>query len=128
MDEPAVTYYQMAAARKGSATTGKGNRYLTAETWPPPAARPTRFYLREGRRLSTAAPEAGGGAESYTFDPAQPVPTVGGPNLTLPIGPMDQRAIPCASRPIRSRATSRSRGSSTSSSGSRATRPTPTSW
>jgi predicted acyl esterase len=94
MDEPAVTYYQMAAARKGSATTEKGNRYVTASTWPPPEARPTRFYLREGRRLSTEAPGSGGGAETYVFDPAQPVPTVGGPNLTLPIGPMDQRAIP----------------------------------
>jgi hypothetical protein len=93
MDEPPVTYYQMAAARKGAATTEKGNRYVTASTWPPPDARPTRFYLREGRRLSTDAPAPDGGAETYSFDPARPVPTVGGPNLTLPIGPMDQRAI-----------------------------------
>jgi predicted acyl esterase len=93
MDEPAVTYYQMAAARKGAATVGKGNGYLTAETWPPPESRPTRFYLREGRRLSTEPPGESGGAEVYGFDPAKPVPTVGGPNLTLPIGPMDQRAI-----------------------------------
>jgi hypothetical protein len=30
---------------------------------------------------------------SYTFDPSNPVPTAGGLNLTLPIGPMDQREI-----------------------------------
>jgi hypothetical protein len=93
MDEPAVTYYQMAAARKGAASTAKGNRYLTAATWPPPGSRPVRWYLHEGRRLAPAAPGEDGGASSYSFDPARPVPTVGGPNLTLPIGPMDQRAI-----------------------------------
>jgi uncharacterized protein len=103
MDEPAVTYYQMAAARQegavggqapgGTASTAKGNRYLTAETWPPPGSGSVRWYLREGRRLAPAAPAEDGGATTYSFDPARPVPTVGGPNLTLPIGPMDQRAI-----------------------------------
>jgi putative CocE/NonD family hydrolase len=96
MDEPAVTYYQMAAARKAAATRGDGNRYVTAATWPPPESRPTRYYLREGGRLSTTSPaEQGGasGADTYSFDPAHPVATVGGPNLTLPIGPMDQRTI-----------------------------------
>jgi hypothetical protein len=100
MDEPPVTYYQMAAARKGAAAAREGaapsaggNRYLTAETWPPPGSRARRWYLRPGRRLAPEAPGEDGGATSYSFDPARPVPTVGGPNLTLPIGPMDQRAI-----------------------------------
>jgi putative CocE/NonD family hydrolase len=123
MDEPAVTYYQMAAARRpataqdqspaaaasgatvsvGTASDGaasgnttssaNGNRYLTATTWPPPGSRPVRWYLHEGRRLGPAAPAENGGATTYSFDPARPVPTVGGPNLTLPIGPMDQREI-----------------------------------
>jgi predicted acyl esterase len=93
MDEPAVTYYQMAAARKGTASSADGNHYVTAETWPPPGARPVRWYLREGKRLAPAPPGEDGGATTYSFDPARPVPTVGGPNLTLPIGPMDQRAI-----------------------------------
>ena len=103
LDEPPVTYYQMAAARKGGATGGpgaegaaasaNGNRYLTAQTWPPQGSRPVRWYLREGRRLAAAAPGEDAGATTYSFDPARPVPTVGGPNLTLPIGPMDQRAI-----------------------------------
>jgi predicted acyl esterase len=88
MDEPAVTYYQMAAARKGAATRDAGNRYVTSSTWPPPESRPTRFYLQEGRRLSTTASTGASGATSYSSDPARPVPTVGGPNLTLPIGPM----------------------------------------
>ncbi|HVR30009.1 MAG TPA: CocE/NonD family hydrolase, partial [Thermoanaerobaculia bacterium] len=111
MDEPPVTYYQMAAARKGSPSALNG--YRTAETWPPSDARTVRLYLREGRRLSTRAPsspdesasstaaaptaptaETAAGATTYSFDPANPVPTIGGPNLTLPIGPMDQRAIP----------------------------------
>jgi putative CocE/NonD family hydrolase len=93
MDEPAVTYYQMAAARKASAASTKGNRFLQASTWPPPGSRPVRWYLSGDRRLGSAPPGDDGGATTYSFDPANPVPTVGGPNLTLPIGPMDQRAI-----------------------------------
>jgi predicted acyl esterase len=92
-DEPPVSYYMMAAARRGT-TPSPANRWLQAETWPPPGSRPMRLYLIEGGGLSWEPPAKEASRTHYRFDPADPVPTVGGLNLTLPQGPVDQRAIP----------------------------------
>ncbi len=90
-DEPPVRYYMMASARRGAASAKNGWR--TAETWPPGASRPVRFYLTEDLALRREKPAANGGSTTYSFDPRNPVPTRGGLNLTLPLGPMDQRPI-----------------------------------
>jgi hypothetical protein len=92
-DEPPVSYYMMSSARR-EATPSPANRWLQAETWPPPGSRPVRLYLAEGGDLSWEAPQAEASRTAYRFDPAKPVPTVGGLNLTIPRGPMDQREIP----------------------------------
>ena len=92
MDEPAVTYYQMAAARKGAFSSKNGFR--TARTWPPEGPPRKYLYLAAGGRLREAPPSDLQASTGYVFDPTEePVPTVGGPNLTLPIGPKDQREI-----------------------------------
>jgi putative CocE/NonD family hydrolase len=63
--------------------------------WPLARAVDTPFYLRQGRRLSVEQP----GAEEpdrYDYDPADPVPTLGGAILMTPEyvrGPVDQRPI-----------------------------------
>jgi predicted acyl esterase len=90
MDEPPVEYYLMAAARKGAPSPANG--YRTLDSWPPPAEK-VAFYLTPSRTLSNTLPQANDASTTYTFDPKNPVPTVGGANLTLPLGPMDQRAI-----------------------------------
>ena len=91
MDEPPVSYFMMAAAEKGHLSAKNGMR--TSANWPP-ANREVRFYLQVDKTLS-AKPPAGEGAKiSYRDDPGNPVPTVGGANLTFDRGPMDQRAIP----------------------------------
>lgn len=90
-DEPAVKYYQMASARKGDFSAKNGWR--TADNWPP-ASTETRLFVSGDRKLTKQPPTEGGASTSYTHDPAKPVPTVGGPNLTLPLGPKDQREIP----------------------------------
>jgi len=90
MDEPPVRYYMMAAARKGKLSERNGWR--SADSWPPPHV-PTSLYLRAKGRL---APDPGAESEpplGYAFDPEKPVPTIGGANLTLERGPMDQRAV-----------------------------------
>lgn len=87
--EPAVTYYVMGDVTDRSAP---GNEWRTADRWPPVNATPTPFYLHPDRSLSVQKPEEGG-MLSYTYDPKDPVPTVGGPRLTLPAGAMDQRRI-----------------------------------
>jgi predicted acyl esterase len=86
--EKPVHYYVM-----GDPTDEKapGNVWRTADTWPPPAAE-TPYYLHATGKLSTARP-AGDGSRSYKYEPAQPVPTVGGAELGLNIGPRDQRSV-----------------------------------
>jgi predicted acyl esterase len=49
--------------------------------------------LTEGLGLRREKPSARGGSTTYKFNPKNPVPTKGGLNLTLPLGPMDQREI-----------------------------------
>ncbi len=86
---PAVTYYTMGDTSDPKAP---GNEWRTADRWPPHNAPPTRWYLHGGGVLS---PDPPGKAESRSFfyDPADPCPTVGGPQLTLPSGTKDQRPI-----------------------------------
>ena len=88
--EPAVKYYQMASARKKAFSEKNGWR--TADNWPL-EAKSTRYYLHSDRSLSTDDPTVSDSSTSYDFDPQNPVKTVGGANLTIPLGPMDQREI-----------------------------------
>jgi len=89
---PPVIYYVMGPFDK----TGPGNEWRTAQKWPPPS-RPTSFYLRSGGRLALEPPETKEGRAQYVFDPNNPVPTIGGANMRIQGGPMDQR--PIESRP-----------------------------
>lgn len=61
------------------------NRWIDAPSWPPPRTTVDRWYLRgDGRantmagdgRLDVRAPEAAEPADRYTYDPADPVPSV----------------------------------------------------
>ena len=90
MNEPPVSYYMMAGAEKGALSPKNGLR--TSANWPP-ANREVRFYLSPDKSLSGKAPDGDGEKLSYRDDPANPVPTVGGANLTFERGPMDQRVI-----------------------------------
>ncbi|HMN46129.1 MAG TPA: CocE/NonD family hydrolase [Povalibacter sp.] len=90
MREPPVRYYRMAAARKGEASAN--NEYQTADNWPPQFAA-TRYYLQQDGGLATHVPKARKASTTYDFDPAHPVKTFGGANLTFERGPMDQRAV-----------------------------------
>ena len=91
MDEPPVSYFMMASARKGQASPK--NRMMTSANWPP-ANREVRYYLTPERSLTTRAPTAAEAKVSYRFDPANPVATFGGANLTFNRGPEDQRQVP----------------------------------
>jgi putative CocE/NonD family hydrolase len=90
---PAVTYFVMGA-----------NAWRTSETWPPQGTEQSEWYLHSGGRangaggdgtLSLTNPEHES-ADRYVYDPAQPVPTIGGATLLhslLKAGPRDQRPI-----------------------------------
>jgi predicted acyl esterase len=90
MDEPAVSFYMMASARKGQQSSK--NRTIHTDVWPPQHEK-TRFYLQAGGTVSTSVPTADSASLSYSFDPANPVGTVGGQNLGRDVGPRDQREI-----------------------------------
>lgn len=75
------------------------DRWRTEDAWPPRRARSERLYLHADGGLSAAAPTGREAADAFTYDPADPVPTVGG-NTHLPggsvnvnAGPRDQRAV-----------------------------------
>jgi putative CocE/NonD family hydrolase len=55
-----------------------GGRWRAEQEWPLARARATSFYLAPGGGLTTDAPRAAESASSFRFDPADPVPTVGG--------------------------------------------------
>jgi len=80
------------------------NEYRQEDDWPPPEAHYVKYFLHSGGKanslrgngsLSTSAPRSEA-ADSYVYDPGNPVPTVGGPlccaqELIEP-GPRDQRS------------------------------------
>ena len=87
--QPPVTYYVLGDATD---STAPGNMWRTAGTWPPFDVKPTKYFLHADRGLSAIEPSK---AEplAYTYDPANPVPTVGGIQLSIPAGPMDQKKV-----------------------------------
>jgi putative CocE/NonD family hydrolase len=68
-----------------------GGYWRDEREWPLSRARPTSYYLHAGGKLSSQAPASDGGATSFEFDPARPVPTIGG-NLSSADGIMLQGA------------------------------------
>jgi hypothetical protein len=71
------------------------NQWRDEREWPLARAGPVPYYLSEGA-LETAKPTAARRLR-FTYDPANPVPTAGGPTCCNPKifawGPMDQREI-----------------------------------
>jgi putative CocE/NonD family hydrolase len=71
------------------------NQWARFTSWPPAEATPARWYLQTAGGLSLDAPMVAGGASTYQYDPAHPVPTLGG-NLLMPgaygSGPYDHRS------------------------------------
>jgi uncharacterized protein len=82
------------------------NEWRDFDDWPPPGAAPQKFFLRSSGNangsagdgaLNSATPTAGETPDKFTYDPANPVPTRGGPlccnNALLEAGPKDQKEI-----------------------------------
>ena len=90
------------------------NQWRDEDDWPLPRTRFTPYYLHDHGRLDTLTPTASEEPDRYTYDPADPVPTLGGNHSVGPYNPglysfckpgaFDQR--PLANRPdIRSYST-----------------------
>lgn len=79
--EPPVRLFLMGGGSGRRNVEGRmqhGGRWIAAGDWPVPAARVTPYYLHAGGRLAPDQPAGDGPALSYDFDPANPVPTIGG--------------------------------------------------
>jgi hypothetical protein len=90
MDEPPVDAFMMAGAEKGAFSPK--NHHIHAANWPLDY-RETRLYLTPDLGLTKTEPSAASAKVSYRFDPANPVATFGGANLTFDRGPEDQRQV-----------------------------------
>ncbi len=73
------------------------NRWTEMADWPPEGAEDKRLYLRASGKLAFAAPRANGGSTSFTYDPADPAPTLGGNIVLARPGVRDQ--WPLGARP-----------------------------
>ena len=100
MSEPPISLFVMGA-----------NRWRHEHTWPLPGTEFVPFYLQSGGRANTLAgdgalssePPGSRPADTFDYDPADPVPTIGGNNSILMLtqhavspvvsGPVDQRTI-----------------------------------
>jgi predicted acyl esterase len=89
MDEPPIRYYVMGDVADPKAP---GNEWRAATSWPVPA-KTTSYFLSAGGGLVEKMPVEPESADSYKYDPKNPVPTIGGANLNIKKGPMDQRAV-----------------------------------
>jgi uncharacterized protein len=70
------------------------NRWRAFDRWPPSAATPRHWYLAPAAHLADAP--GGGGADSFEYDPNNPMPTLGGANSHFfpeTGGPRDQRPL-----------------------------------
>jgi len=90
MEEPPVTVY----------TLGE-NRWQQLADWPPPNMRQVRFFLHsekganglKGDGSLSTVPPSNERADTYTYDPDDPVPSLGGNNLAIDMGVQDQRPV-----------------------------------
>ena len=81
------------------------NKWRDEDAWPLERARETRYFLHSAGKANTAAGDGSltaaaahnEAADSFVYDPANPVPTIGGPLCCdpahLPSGPRDQRQV-----------------------------------
>lgn len=78
-----ITYYQMGQ-----------NAWQTTSSWPPPGTSDVKFYLHNGGGLDNVQPTQTSDSLSFSYDPNDPSPTIGGPTLRMDLdqGPYDQRA------------------------------------
>jgi putative CocE/NonD family hydrolase len=68
-----------------------------SESWPPPGSVAQQWRLGGDGRLTRYAPEGAEDVEGsplrFTYDPRRPIPTVGGRNMLIPSGMLDQSDV-----------------------------------
>ena len=78
---PGVTYFEMGGADGRRLPSGRmlhGGQWRHSTCWPPQDAVATSYYLHPEGHLRIAPPAEDGAYLQYRYDPADPVPTIGG--------------------------------------------------
>ena len=98
--EPAVHYSPRCWVSDPAAYVPDDWRH--ADTWPPPGVTPQRWWLQADGGLvasgsagdgGPAAPGGPDGTRSFRYDPAHPIPSLGGRNMLITAGSRDQRPV-----------------------------------
>lgn len=90
MDNPPVRYYVMGDVDDSSS---QWNEWRENSVWPP-AGQERRLFFHADGDLRGGLPQGSAAyPETYRYDPSNPVPSVGGANLEIDDGPMDQRPV-----------------------------------
>ena len=68
------------------------NEWKTSEVWPPAGVANQTYYLQNDLEISNEMPNNPSGSHSFSYDPEDPSPTIGGKTLSLGLtqGPLDQ--------------------------------------
>jgi putative CocE/NonD family hydrolase len=79
--EKRLRYFVMGGGSGRKTEAGRldhGGTWKSAEDWPLPETRWTKFYLHGDLSLGETIPAKGAAKLSYDYDPSRPVPTIGG--------------------------------------------------
>ncbi len=94
MMEPPIRYYITGDCDTDDTTSW--NRWLFAENWPPYGTSDVEYFLHSDGTISNTFPSLSGNA-SYTYDPDDPSPTIGGREFIgmddIGYGPKDQYPV-----------------------------------
>ncbi len=85
-----VRYFTSRIADDGASASGT---WWTSPSWPPPSPGPTTVFLGPDEGLWASTPTSPVAPLWIPVDPATPVPSVGGGNLTTPTGPRNQSLV-----------------------------------
>ncbi len=80
--EPRVRLFLMGGGSERKNSAGRmdhGGRWIEATDWPLPGTKFTPYYLHADGTLAPEMPKDKDASISYDYDPANPVPTMGGP-------------------------------------------------
>lgn len=96
-----VTYFLMGGGDGMMNSKGRmnhGGKWMTSKRWPLSQTKCTKYYLHDNNVLSTEPPQKEASHSNYTFDPKDPVPTIGG-NISSAHGVMMPGAYDQVERP-----------------------------
>lgn len=99
LDQPAAQLFVMGGGDNRRTDNGinHGGGWVSMTAWPPPQAENRAFYLHSNGLLTPEPPVGATAPTTYTFDPTNPVPTIGGKiaagRQLVPPAPFDQRCI-----------------------------------